>query len=68
MVRKELHRADHMPDALSRPPVRPRLDAVAWKDGRDHAERQDVEAVAALLAKLEQARAALPMPERADVA
>ena len=30
MVRPELHPQRHAPDALSRPPARPRLDAVAW--------------------------------------
>ena len=30
MVRHELHQNRRTPDALSRPPARPRLDAVAW--------------------------------------
>lgn len=30
MVRPELHQNRRTPDALSRPPARPRLDAVAW--------------------------------------
>ncbi|HMN71570.1 MAG TPA: hypothetical protein PKA55_06840 [Rhodoblastus sp.] len=30
MYRPELHQSRRMPDALSRPPARPRLDAVAW--------------------------------------
>ncbi len=30
MVRPELHETRRMPDALSRPPARPRLDAIAW--------------------------------------
>ncbi|MEI2735558.1 MAG: hypothetical protein V9G24_12665 [Rhodoblastus sp.] len=34
MVRPELHENRRMPDALSRPPARPRLDAVAWNAAR----------------------------------
>ena len=34
MVRPELHETRRMPDALSRPPARPRLDAVAWNAAR----------------------------------
>ena len=34
MVRQELHQRSRMPDALSRPPPRPRLDAVAWNATR----------------------------------
>ena len=30
MIRPELHPQRRAPDALSRPPARPRLDAVAW--------------------------------------
>ena len=36
MVRPELHETRRMPDALSRPPARPRLDAVAWTAARAH--------------------------------
>ena len=34
MLRPELHPNRRMPDALSRPPARPRLDAVAWNAAR----------------------------------
>lgn len=34
MVRPELHETRRMPDALSRPPARPRLDAIAWNAAR----------------------------------
>ena len=34
MVRQELHPNRRMPDALSRPPARPRLDAIAWNAAR----------------------------------
>ena len=34
MVRPELHPQRRAPDALSRPPARPRLDAVAWNEAR----------------------------------
>ncbi len=34
MVRPELHLSRRMPDALSRPPPRARLDAVAWNAAR----------------------------------
>ncbi|MFT4095648.1 MAG: hypothetical protein QM651_00905 [Rhodoblastus sp.] len=30
MIRPELHQNRRTPDALSHPPARPRLDAVAW--------------------------------------
>lgn len=30
MIRPELHQSRRTPDALSHPPARPRLDAVAW--------------------------------------
>ena len=34
MVRPELHETRRMPDALSRPPTRPQLDAIAWNAAR----------------------------------
>lgn len=34
MVRPELHENRRRPEALSRPPARPRLDAVAWNAAR----------------------------------
>ena len=34
MVRPELHSTRRMPDALSRPPARPHLDAIAWNAAR----------------------------------
>lgn len=34
MVRPELHQSRRPADALSRPPARPRLDAVAWNAAR----------------------------------
>lgn len=40
MVRSELHPQRRAPDALSRPPARPRLDAVAWNAA--HALDRDI--------------------------
>jgi len=34
MVRPELHENHRRPEALSRPPARPRLDAIAWNAAR----------------------------------
>ena len=34
MVRPELHENRRRPEALSRPPARPRLDAIAWNVAR----------------------------------
>ena len=34
MVRPELHENRRRPEALSRPPARPRLDAIAWNAAR----------------------------------
>ncbi len=34
MIRPELHQNRRSPDALSRPPSRPRLDSVAWNAAR----------------------------------
>ena len=68
MIRKELHRVDHMPDALSHPPPRPHFDAIAWKARRARADAEAAEAVAALLRKIDEARRMNPARERADAA
>lgn len=57
MHRPELHRRRRTPDALSRPPARPRLDAVAWNAAHEVDAQLD-RAVEDLESVLEKARRA----------
>ena len=63
MVRPELHRTARTADALSHPPQRPRLDAIAWKAGKKSREAEAVDQVAALLRTLEKPPRALESAE-----
>ena len=54
MTRQELHKPHRAADDLASPAPRPHLDAVAWNAAKA-AEAEMIEAVAALLAKLEEA-------------
>ena len=53
MIRPELHRVSRTADALSHPPSRPRLDAIAWKAGKKQQETAAAEQVAVFLETLE---------------
>lgn len=59
MMRPELHRVARAADALSHPPQRPRLDAIAWKAGRKQREVEAHRQVAVLLDGLKRTPRAL---------
>ena len=55
MIRQELHKSSRQPEALSHTLQRPHFDTIAWKQARARREAQAADAVAALLARLEEA-------------